>query len=52
MMNWESKRVDVDVLVIGSGMAGRHIEAKRAGQDVLLVDKVCRTCFNSIMQVV
>jgi fumarate reductase (CoM/CoB) subunit A len=41
MMNWESKRVDVDVLVIGSGMAGLRaaIEAKRAGQDVLLVDK-------------
>ncbi|MGI6685462.1 MAG: FAD-dependent oxidoreductase [Bacillota bacterium] len=40
-MNCESKRVDVDVLVIGSGMAGLRaaIEAKRAGQEVLLVDK-------------
>ncbi len=37
----ETKLVTTDVLVIGSGMAGLRaaIEAKRAGLDVLLVDK-------------
>ena len=41
MLKKETKRVTADVLVIGSGMAGLRaaIEARRAGLDVLLVDK-------------